>query len=212
MQKIMQRDSPDVLNTGRETWTKHTILLVEDEEMVRALMCEVLEREGYQVLPCSHPQEGIEVSRSYGGQIDLLLTDVVMPGMNGRDMADQILQILPHLRVVFMSGYTEHVLTRDGDIDPQVEYLQKPFTLQTLVQRLEQVLGKERNRRNSRHAVIDDEDTYGIGDWIRHHIRNRTETQRPDKTLQNSRGSAACRRGCRRNQFCHIDSAPDSAR
>jgi CheY-like chemotaxis protein len=120
---------------------KRTILLVEDEEMVRALMCEVLEREGYQVLSCSHPQEGIEACQQHGAQIDLLLTDVVMPGMNGRDMANQILRILPGLRVIFMSGYTEHVLTCEGEIDSQFEYLQKPFTLRTLMQKLDRVLG-----------------------------------------------------------------------
>ncbi len=120
---------------------KQTILLVEDEEMVRGLMCEVLEREGYNVLPCSHPTEGIEASQRHCGQIDLLLTDVVMPGMNGREMANQILEIIPELRVVFMSGYTEHALTRDGEVDPHFEYLQKPFTLQTLTRKLAQVLG-----------------------------------------------------------------------
>jgi CheY-like chemotaxis protein len=141
MQEAMGTESPVVLNTDRGGCTKQTILLVEDEEMVRTLMCEVLEREGYQVLSCSHPREGIEVSLRHSGQIDLLLTDVVMPGMNGRDMANQILQSLPELRVVFMSGYTEHVLTREGEVDQKLEYLQKPFTLQTLMRKLEQVLG-----------------------------------------------------------------------
>jgi CheY-like chemotaxis protein len=122
---------------------RQTILLVEDEEMVRTLMREVLLREGYDVLSCSHPLEGIEVSRQHGGAIDLLLTDVVMPGMNGREMANQILEGRPELRVIFMSGYTEHVLTREGQLGAQFEYLQKPFTLRTLTQKLAQVLGKE---------------------------------------------------------------------
>jgi len=81
-----------------------TILLVEDEEMVRVVMCEVLEQEGYVVHACAHPREGIEVSLRDGVQIDLLLTDVVMPGMNGREMANRILETLPGLRVVFMYG------------------------------------------------------------------------------------------------------------
>jgi DNA-binding NtrC family response regulator len=143
MQEAMGRVSPLVLDTEGAEWMKQTILLVEDEEMVRTLMCEVLERAGYRVLPCSHPQEGIEVSRQHVGQIDLLLTDVVMPGMNGRDMANQILEILPELRVVFMSGYAEHVLTHEGAVDPKFEYLQKPFALQTLMRKLERVLGTE---------------------------------------------------------------------
>lgn len=142
MRESMGTESPVVLNINRAACTKQTILLVEDEEMVRTLMCEVLEREGYQVLSCSHPREGIEVGLRHGGQIHLLLTDVVMPGMNGRDMANEILQSLPELRVVFMSGYTEHVLTREGEVDQKLEYLQKPFTLQTLTRKLERVLGK----------------------------------------------------------------------
>lgn len=126
-------------------WMKQTILLVEDEEMIRSLMMEVLERAGYRVLACSHPKEGIEVSREHGGKIDLLLTDVVMPGMNGREMANRIREILPEIRVVFMSGYTDHALTADGPIDSTFEYLQKPFTLKTLTQKMAEVLGNSEN-------------------------------------------------------------------
>ncbi len=131
-----------ILDAWAEGRVPQTILLVEDEEMVRGLMCEVLEQEGYNVLSCSDPTEGIEVSQRHPGEIDLLLTDVVMPGMNGRDMANRIRKIIPELRVVFMSGYAEHVLTRDGAVDPQFEYLQKPFTLQTLTRKLARVLGR----------------------------------------------------------------------
>ncbi len=130
-----------VVNAGGEGRMPQTILLVEDEEMVRGLMCEVLEREGYNVLPCSDPKEGIEASKRHSGEIDLLLTDVVMPGMNGCDMANRILEIIPELQVVFMSGYPEHALTRDGKVDPHCEYLQKPFTLQTLTRKLARLLG-----------------------------------------------------------------------
>lgn len=128
------------LGADCEESMKQTILLVEDEEMVRGLMCEVLERDGYKVLSCSHPREGIEASRQHCGRIDLLLTDVVMPGMNGWEMAKRIQEILPKLRVVFMSGYTEHALTRDGEVDSRIEYLQKPFTLRTLREKLTRLL------------------------------------------------------------------------
>jgi YesN/AraC family two-component response regulator len=101
-----------------------------------------LERNGYEVLACSLPEEGIEVGLRRGGQIDLLLTDVVMPGMNGQQMANRILEKLPELRVVFMSGYTEHALTREGQMEARFEYLQKPFTLQALSQKLTRVLGE----------------------------------------------------------------------
>ncbi len=130
--------SRDTNGDGRQ---RQTILLVEDEKMIRRVMSEVLEREGYRVLACADPREGIDVCQQYGGQIDLLLTDVVMPGMNGREMANQILKILPKLRVVFMSGYTENVLMHEGQTEPQIEYLQKPFKLETLTRKLAKVLG-----------------------------------------------------------------------
>jgi two-component system cell cycle sensor histidine kinase/response regulator CckA len=125
---------------------KRTILLVEDEEMIRGLMCEVLEREGYEVLACADPKEGIDVCLQHSGKIDLLLTDVMMPGMNGRVMANRILEIVPELRVVFMSGYSEQFLLHDGEVDPHLEYLQKPFTLETLTRKLSHVLGKVGDR------------------------------------------------------------------
>ena len=121
---------------------KQTILVVEDEEMVRGLICEVLRREGYRVLACSDGTEGIEASQRYGQGIDLLLTDVVMPGMNGPEMAGRIQETLPHLRVVFMSGYTERALARNAQVDASFEYLQKPFTLKSLTQKIAKVLGR----------------------------------------------------------------------
>jgi CheY-like chemotaxis protein len=131
-----------VLNTSIDS--KHTILLVEDEDMVRGLLHEVLVRVGYKVLACANPAEGIEACLRHSGAIDLLLTDVVMPGMNGREMANQILEILPELRVVFMSGYTEQVaLQQEGHVGSQVEYLQKPFTLKTLTQKIGCILGSK---------------------------------------------------------------------
>jgi CheY-like chemotaxis protein len=119
---------------------KQTVVLVEDEEMIRGLLTEVLKRAGYEVLSCAHPEEGIAVCERYPGRIDLLLTDVVMPGMNGREMANRILETLPELSVVFMSGYTEQVLRRERQMDAPFEYLQKPFTLLALTQKLAMVL------------------------------------------------------------------------
>ena len=120
---------------------KQTVVLVEDEEMVRGLLSEVLRRVGYEVLACANPEEGIAVCRRHTGKIDLLLTDVMMPGMNGREMANRIQETLPGLRVVFMSGYTEQVLLQEKQMDAPFEYLQKPFTLRSLTQKVAKVLG-----------------------------------------------------------------------
>ena len=123
---------------GGRTWT---IMLVEDEPTVRNLLREVLMRCGYRVLAYGSPDEGLDACRRNEAPIDLLLTDVVMPGMNGREMAERISAMLPGLRIIFMSGYSEQVLMQDGQLDPRIEYLQKPFSLQTLRTRLLQVLG-----------------------------------------------------------------------
>ena len=131
----------DAAESPRMEQARQTILLVEDEEMVRGLICEVLRREGYRVLACSDAAEGIEASKRHGERIDLLLSDVVMPGMNGPEMAARIQKDLPQLRVVFMSGYSEQVLAHEGQVDASFAYLQKPFTLKTLTQKLAKVLG-----------------------------------------------------------------------
>lgn len=116
------------------------ILVVEDEPTIRGLLREVLERAGYCVFACATPDEGIAVCAARKHNIDLLLTDVVLPGMNGLEMASQITAIQPGLQVVFMSGYTEHALVKDGVLDGKVEYLQKPFSLDTLRQRVKRLL------------------------------------------------------------------------
>lgn len=137
-----------------EALAKRTILLVEDERIVRTLMCDLLQQEGYEVLSCADPVQAIEVCRRHSGHIDLLLTDVIMPGMNGRQMANQILETMPELLVVFMSGYTQHVLLDGGLIDPQFEYLQKPFALHTLIQKLTNVLGKQPQLKSLPNDVL----------------------------------------------------------
>jgi two-component system cell cycle sensor histidine kinase/response regulator CckA len=129
---------------AHEELRRQTILLVEDEEMVRSLLSEVLERQGYRVLACALPAEAIEMAREKSGEIELLLTDVVMPEMNGCEMAERIHQFLPLLPVVFMSGYTHHALAEKGHVDPKLDYLQKPFTLTALNEKLQKTLEARR--------------------------------------------------------------------
>jgi CheY-like chemotaxis protein len=126
-----------------EAGARRTILLVEDEDMVRALLAEVLRRQGYDVLSCAHPREGIEVCQRNSHKIDVLLTDMAMPEMNGREMAKRILATMPDLRVLFMSGYSEQSLPEAGEISSKCGYLQKPFTLSTLMLKLSEVLEEE---------------------------------------------------------------------
>lgn len=119
---------------------RETVLLVEDEEFVRNVTREVLELSGYTVLEAIDAENGINVFRQHADTIDLLLTDVVMPGMNGHDLALKLFETSPSLRVIFMSGYTENAITRQGFSDPRLVYLQKPFTLDVLTKKVREVL------------------------------------------------------------------------
>jgi YesN/AraC family two-component response regulator len=93
------------------------------------------------VLPARTPGEAIRLGREHAGRIDLLLTDVVMPEMNGRDLAKNILSFCPGIRVLFMSGYTANVIARQGVLDPGVHFLQKPFSKQDLGAKIREALG-----------------------------------------------------------------------
>jgi two-component system cell cycle sensor histidine kinase/response regulator CckA len=110
------------------------VLVVEDRREVRTLTCGMLERLGYRAMGAASGAEAVVIARQHQGPIPLLLTDVVMPGMNGREVVDQLHQIYPRMKVIFMSGYTDRILTDTGKLDPSTEYLQKPFTLNQLAE------------------------------------------------------------------------------
>jgi CheY-like chemotaxis protein len=143
MQNEIAAVSQEALLAGVEAdGPRPKILLVEDEPLVRALLSEVLSRQGYQVVACGTPGEALEASRDHGSELALLLTDVVMPQMNGREMALLIQEALPALRVIFMSGYAEQALMEEGQLGGNFEYLQKPFTVGTLLRKLDEAPGQ----------------------------------------------------------------------
>jgi PAS domain S-box-containing protein len=118
------------------------ILVVDDREDVRILTCHMAAQLGYEPLAASSGAEALEVARLQQGSVPLLLTDVVMPGMNGRELADEMRRRIPGLKTVFMSGYTDSVLTESGTIESGTLYLQKPFTaaqLAAVLRRAEEV-------------------------------------------------------------------------
>src|SRR5207244_3166003 len=106
--EVVDRESPRSL-TGSET-----VLLVEDEEMVRALSERTLRKHGYTVLSASHGAAALELAERHRGEIQLLLTDVVMPKMSGKDLADALSRKHPGMRVLYMSGYTEDAIVHQG--------------------------------------------------------------------------------------------------
>ncbi|MCB5272385.1 MAG: response regulator, partial [Candidatus Cloacimonetes bacterium] len=120
-----------------------TILLVEDEPMVLELTEMMLKNLGYTVLPAVSPGEAIRLAREHAGEIHLLMTDVVMPEMNGRDLARNLLSIYPDLNRLFMSGYTADVIAHHGVLEEGVQFIQKPFTMQDLAAKIRYVLMDE---------------------------------------------------------------------
>jgi CheY-like chemotaxis protein len=118
-----------------------TILLVDDEEMVREMTCSLLDQEGYEVLVAADGEEALRVSEGFSGVIDLVITDVVMPGLNGPETADRIRAVRPHSRVIFVSGYTADALGDRRVLGPGTRFLQKPFKPDDLTQAVRAVLG-----------------------------------------------------------------------
>ena len=117
-----------------------TILLAEDEANLRYLARQFLEKQGYQVIEAADGAVAMQIAVAHEGVIHLLLTDVIMPGMNGRELAQRISEIRPQTKVLYMSGYTENVIGHDGTLDAGVSLLQKPFTLRDLKSKVREVL------------------------------------------------------------------------
>jgi signal transduction histidine kinase len=117
-----------------------TILLTEDDEQVRHLVQRILQHKGYQVLVAARPEEAIALFQQHSGSIALLLTDVVMPQMSGRQLAEQLRVSRPGLKVLYMSGYTEDVALRHGLVESSVDFMAKPITPDTLLKRVRELL------------------------------------------------------------------------
>jgi PAS domain S-box-containing protein len=130
-----------------------TVLLVEDEDMVRDLAIQLLKEGGYNVLEASGGEEALGICKEHTAPIDLLITDVVMPKMSGKDVADQLKTIHPETKVLFMSGYTDEAIVHHGIVDPDIAFLQKPFSEKALAQKIREVLDESRNsgEGNSAH-------------------------------------------------------------
>lgn len=120
-----------------------TILLVEDDDAVRAVARKALDRFGYEVLCATRGHEATEIASEYEGHISLLLTDIMMPGMNGVEVARVVAKLRPGIHVFFMSGYADQDLVRQGLLEPGTHFLQKPFTPQELAERIRAILDGE---------------------------------------------------------------------
>jgi PAS domain S-box-containing protein len=136
---VVAADALEQTEEGRTVGTE-TVLLVEDEDEVRRLVQEILEEHGYTVLPAAQPQDAVEICQAYRGRIELLLTDVVMPQMGGRELAERAGRIRPDIKVLFMSGYTEDATPGVGVPEPGEPFLKKPFTPAALTRKIREIL------------------------------------------------------------------------
>jgi PAS domain S-box-containing protein len=125
-----------------------TLLLVEDEDAVRVLVRNVLREKGYRILEASRGEEALELAGQYGGPIDLLVTDVVMPQMNGRELARRLADLLPQIKVLYISGYADNAVWYQGGLDSGGAFLQKPFSPEALARKVREVLGGPPHRRS----------------------------------------------------------------
>ncbi|MCJ8500143.1 LytS/YhcK type 5TM receptor domain-containing protein [Desulfatitalea alkaliphila] len=119
-----------------------TILLVEDETALLKLTRTILTRHGYTVLAAATPEEALALARRHAGPIHLLVTDVVMPGLDGKALQDRLTALRPEIRTLFMSGYTADVIARRGVLDADIDYLQKPFSVAILAAKVRSVLDR----------------------------------------------------------------------
>ncbi|MDQ8155109.1 MAG: PAS domain S-box protein [Gemmatimonadota bacterium] len=124
--------APGAVESAAAT-VRATVLVVEDEANILSLCVRALKREGYRVLEAASPHEALAVAANYEAPIDLLITDVVMPGMNGRQLGERLAASRPGLRCLFMSGYSADVLSTDGELDTSVRFIGKPFGMSDLV-------------------------------------------------------------------------------
>jgi CheY-like chemotaxis protein len=133
-------DSVDASERRRSEQGTETILLVEDEIAILKLGCRILERLGYRVLAAATPDEAMRLAEEHAGAIDLLVTDVIMPGMNGRELAQGLVALYPDLKLLFMSGYTADVIAHQGVLEDGFNFIEKPFSVESLGKRIREVL------------------------------------------------------------------------
>jgi CheY-like chemotaxis protein len=139
--KPLDEPAPEKVPVSR-SGKSELILVTEDEEVVRDLMCAVLEDAGYTVICAASPHEAIEQAGAHSGQIKLLVSDVVMPEMHGPALARAIEATQPGIKVLFVSGYSENDISDQGVIEPGLNVLQKPFTHSVLISKVQELLAE----------------------------------------------------------------------
>jgi two-component system cell cycle sensor histidine kinase/response regulator CckA len=135
-----QAQQEAVTATRGVTKGTETVLLVEDDDQVRSILTSILETQGYHVIVASNGTEALKIAAQDNGLIHLMMTDVVMPQMSGRELAEQVSEIRPDMKILYMSGYTDDAIVRHGLLDEKLNFLQKPFDSAAVSRKVRQVL------------------------------------------------------------------------
>jgi PAS domain S-box-containing protein len=141
-----QKDEPPGIYPPKQTGGHETILVAEDEDIVRELVCTILKRLGYHVLDARDANHCLKIVSTYDGPIHLLVSDVVMPGMNGKELYLNLVKQYPDIKVLFMSGYTEDIIIDRGIISAPNEFLQKPISVQKLAEAVNRILNEKKSK------------------------------------------------------------------
>jgi PAS domain S-box-containing protein len=150
-------DDRGTVGSSADRGGTETVLVVEDQDSVRKLAVRMLRHRGYRILEAAHGDEALELAERYSGPIHLLLTDVVMPGMTGRKLAEHLKAARPSMKVLYMSGYAEDIVTSRGLLDPGLFYIAKPFAPEALAEKVREALGPAAAPAAARILVVDDE-------------------------------------------------------
>ncbi len=119
-----------------------TVLIVEDDGSLRNLTRKILERYGYSILKAENGEDALRISEEQDGSIDLMITDVVMPKMSGREVAERLQSLRPEIKVIYMSGYTDNAIVHHGVLASGLNFIEKPFTPEDLARKVREVLDK----------------------------------------------------------------------
>jgi DNA-binding NtrC family response regulator len=136
-EEIMEKGVKEGPPLGNET-----ILVVEDNYEVRKVTGRILSMQGYKVLEASNPNSAFSICDQHDGPIHLMVTDVVMPEMNGPELAKRLIPLYPEMKVLYMSGYVKNFISYQGILEKRIEYIQKPFTVNELARKVREVLDK----------------------------------------------------------------------
>jgi len=134
--KPKEKEQPPVEDLGGS----EVVLIVEDDDMLRKLAHKILRQRGYKVLTAEDGEDALRISKEHEGSIDLMITDVVMPKISGKETAERMQALYPHMKVIFMSGYTDNVINHHGVLTPELNFIEKPFTSKGLARKVREVL------------------------------------------------------------------------